>query len=169
MVVAERAEHWFHRPLHLHLLCLLLPEPIIYEWPSSEHRVLWLLSTDSTRLFTDAGKCVILGLTGIYSLHLPQPQDGLDRILHTHSALNKPFLIAHIDILHTPLCSFSHTQRHIHMPVMGLKGGEMEGSFILIQQELTIELQVIVVKRLVGLMDGWTDRRMASSEGGYFH
>lgn len=71
MVVAECAQHWLHRPLHLRLLCFLLPKSVLYEWPSAEHRVLRLLSAHGDGLLTDAGQRVILGITGIYSLHLP--------------------------------------------------------------------------------------------------
>ena len=71
VVVAERAEHRLHRPLHLRLLCFLLPEPILYERPGAEYRVLRLLSAHGDGLLADAGQRVVLGLTGIYSLHLP--------------------------------------------------------------------------------------------------
>lgn len=71
MVVAERAQHWLHRHLHLRLLCFLLSKPILYEWPCTKHRVLWLFSAHSDGLLIDAGQCVVLGFTGIYTLHLP--------------------------------------------------------------------------------------------------
>ncbi len=70
-MVAERAQHRLHRPLHLRLLCFLLPEPLVYERLGAEHGVLRLLSAHGDGLLTDAGQRVVLGLTGIYSLHLP--------------------------------------------------------------------------------------------------
>lgn len=71
MVVAERAQHRLYWHLHLCLLGFLLPEPVLYERPGAEHRVLRLLSAHSDGVLTDAGQRVVLGLAGIYSLHLP--------------------------------------------------------------------------------------------------
>lgn len=77
VVVAQRAEHRLHRPLHLRLLSLLLPEPLVHERRRAEHRVLWLLASDGACVLADAGQRVVLGLAGVHPLHLPQPEDGL--------------------------------------------------------------------------------------------
>lgn len=77
MVVAEHSQHWFHWHLHLHVLRILLLEPIIYERPCAEHRVLWLLFAYIIGLLTDAGQRIILGIFSLYTLHLLQHQDGL--------------------------------------------------------------------------------------------
>lgn len=72
MVVAERSQHGLHGHVHLCVLRFLLLEPIIYEWPCTEHRVLWLLFAYINGLLADAGQRVILGIFGIYTLHLLQ-------------------------------------------------------------------------------------------------
>lgn len=87
MVVAERSQHWFHWHLHLCVLCFLLLEPIIYEWPCTEHRVLWLLSAYINGLLTDARQRIILGIFSLYTLHLLQHQDGLG-VEATHTSLH---------------------------------------------------------------------------------
>lgn len=55
MVVAERSQHGLHWHVHLCVLCFLLLEPIIYERPCTEHRVLWLLFAYINGLLADAG------------------------------------------------------------------------------------------------------------------
>lgn len=84
MVVAERSQHGFHWHIHLCVLRFLLLEPIIYERPCTEHRVLWLLFAYFNGLLADAGQCVILGIFSIYTLHLLQHQDGLG-VKSTHN------------------------------------------------------------------------------------
>lgn len=77
MVVAEHSQHWFHWHFHLRVFRFLLLEPIIYERPCTEHRVLWLLFAYINGLLTDAGQRIILGIFSLYTLHLLQHQDGL--------------------------------------------------------------------------------------------
>lgn len=77
MVVAKCSQHRLHWHVHLCVLCFLLLEPIIYEWPCTEHRVLWLLFAYINGLLPDAGQRVILGIFSFYTLYLLQHQDGL--------------------------------------------------------------------------------------------
>lgn len=106
VVVAERPEHRLHRPLHLRLLRFLLPEQVLYERRGAEHRVLRLLSAHRDGLLTDAGQRVVLGLPGFHSLHLPEPEDGLDTDHDPDTAIHT----FHIGQSSLPYFAFDHTK-----------------------------------------------------------
>lgn len=76
-MVAERAQHGLHGLIHLHLLCVLLPEPVLHERPGADLRVLRLLPAHGVRLLAHAGQRVVLGFAGVHPPHLPKPQNGL--------------------------------------------------------------------------------------------
>lgn len=116
LVVEERAEHGLHRPLYLCLLCFLLPKSVVDERPGPKYRVLWLLSADGARLLADAGQRVFLVVAGVYSIHLPKPQNGLTwHWMWTTTQLCT--LLTHIFVLS---CSFDHTETEACYRVNGL-------------------------------------------------
>lgn len=78
LVVAKHPEYGIHRPIHICLLAFLLLESVEHERSSAEHGVLRLFLTHRVRVLTHARDCFVLGLAGIYPLHLSQPEDGLN-------------------------------------------------------------------------------------------